>query len=77
MWTDEAVQRALRSFHKGKRPWFCQLCGNRICPECGSPLRHPVGSNVLCDDGRSSHVAMLPCCPGCVNTKCKKYRDIA
>ena len=71
MWMEKAIQRALRAINEGKTPWFCQICGNRVCPECGSPLKHPVGSDVLYDDGCSSHVAMLPIHPGCTNPECK------
>ena len=70
MWNEDAVERAISAFQQGKRPWFCQVCGNRFCPDCGSPLIHPVGSDVLYDDGCSSHVPMLPCSPGCINPDC-------
>jgi hypothetical protein len=75
MWNEGAVKRAMDAFSKGKRPWFCQVCGNRICPECGFPLKMPVGSDVLYDDGSSSHVPMLPCNPGCINPNCSTKKE--
>lgn len=74
MWSEESIQRATAAFHRGKRSWFCQLCGNRICPDCGSPLQQPVGSDVLYDDGFTAHVGMLPCHCGCVNPQCKNHK---
>jgi hypothetical protein len=74
LWSEDAVRRATAAFHRGKRSWFCQLCGNRICQDCGSPLQRPMGSDVLYDDGSSLHVGMLPCHPGCVNQQCKNHK---
>lgn len=70
MWSEDAVQRAINVFQRNKRPWFCQDCGNRICPECSFPVQYPVGSDVLYDDGCSTHIGMLPICPGCINPNC-------
>ena len=33
MWSQDAIQRAIDAFHKGRRPWFCQKCGRRTCPQ--------------------------------------------
>lgn len=76
MWSEESIQRATEAFHRGKRSWFCQLCGNRVCVDCGSPLQHPVGSDVLYDNGCTAHVAILPCHPGCVNPQCKNHKEV-
>jgi hypothetical protein len=75
MWSEDAIQSATAAFHKGKRSWFCQLCGNRVCQDCGSPLQQPVGSEVLYDNGCTSHVPILPCHPGCVNPQCKNHKE--
>lgn len=74
MWSEESIQRATEAFHKGRRSWFCQLCGNRICPECGYPQNFPLGSQLLYDDGRSYYLAMLPISPGCINASCINHR---
>lgn len=63
MWTKEAIQRARQSYLNGRRPWFCQVCGCRACSECGAPINLPVGSDVLYENGCSSHCAILPVAP--------------
>jgi len=70
IWTDKAIQRALSAINEGKQPWFCQVCGKRTCSACGAPLNQPVGSDILYDDGCSSHVPMIPCNLGCINPNC-------
>jgi len=74
-WTEEAIERARTEFLAGLRPWFCQLCGERRCSSCGSPINYPMGSDVLYDSGCSSHCGMHPFDPGCINPDCKKYKD--
>ncbi|MBU1566854.1 MAG: hypothetical protein KJ630_14680 [Proteobacteria bacterium] len=76
IWSGDAIQRATAAFHKGKRSWFCQLCGNRVCLDCGSPSQMPVGSDVLYENGCTAHVAILPCHPGCVNPQCKNHKEV-
>ncbi len=70
MWTEAAIQRAKRAFHKGRRSWFCQVCGQRTCYKCGAPIKLPVASDVLNDDGSSPHVHIVPCNLGCINPDC-------
>ena len=76
LWTADVIERAKAEYKRGKRSWFCQLCGKRTCGECGSPINVPMGSDILSDDGQSSHVAILPIDPGCINPKCKKYKRL-
>ena len=75
LWTYDAIERARHEFLGGRRPWLCQLCARRECSECGAPINYPMGSDILNDNGCSSHVAMFPVDPGCTNTACKKYRE--
>lgn len=75
-WTPEHIAKAKALFLEGKRPWFCQVCGNRCCHECGTPMRRPVGSDVLHSDGSTSHVAILGVDVGCSNPACSKYRKL-
>ncbi len=77
LWTDGVIKRAKAEYEKGKQSWFCQVCGKRTCGECGSPINVPMGSDILSDDGRSIHVAILPVDPGCINPKCKKHKRLA
>ena len=72
LWTDDVIERAKEEYVKGQQSWFCQVCGNRTCEDCGTPLSIPMGSDILDDSGNSSHVAVLPVKQACVNPKCKK-----
>ena len=74
-WTPEAIERAKTEYLNGRRPWMCQVCGERNCSECGAPINLPMGSDVLYDSGCSSHVAIFPFHPGCINPNCKKYKE--
>ena len=74
-WTSEAIERAKTAYLNARRPWFCQVCGARTCRECGAPINLPMGSDVLYDNGCSSHVTMFPFDPGCINPACKRYRE--
>jgi len=75
-WTDSAILSAKNSYLNGKRPWFCQICGERKCSECGSPINYPMGSDILYGNGCSSHAPILPFDPGCANPSCKKYKSL-
>lgn len=74
MWSKSSIQRAIEAFHKGKRSWFCQICGRRVCSTCGAPINHPVLSDVLNNDGSNPHCGMIPCDPGCKNPSCTNYK---
>jgi hypothetical protein len=71
LWTQSAIDKAKNEFLTGYNPWFCQVCGNRVCMECGSPLNNPAGSDILHSDGSSSHAPIFP--GGCVNPSCEKF----
>ena len=71
---DGIIERAEREYAEGKQSWFCQVCGNRTCEECGAPIQFLVGSDILDDDGNSSHIPILPVSQGCINPKCKRYK---
>jgi len=74
-WTDSAIASAKSSYLNGKRPWFCQICGERKCSECGSPINYPMGSDILYGNGCASHASIHPIDPGCTNPNCNKYKD--
>lgn len=73
-WTGVAIDKAKADYLDGKRPWFCYVCGERKCSECGSPINHPMGSDTLSDNGCSSHASILPFNPGCINEGCTNYK---
>ncbi len=75
IWHPEAIKRAIDSINDGKIPWFCQVCGKRVCSICGYPINRPMGSDVLMEDGSDLHCGIMPFDPGCSNPKCKKYRE--
>jgi hypothetical protein len=74
-WTTSAIEKARNEFLRGFRPWFCEVCGERKCSRCGSPINYPMGSDVLYDNGCSSHCAIFPFNPGCNNPDCENYRE--
>ena len=74
-WTDEAIERVRQDYLAGFRPWLCQKCTGRVCRKCGVPINYPLGSDVLYDNGCSSHVPILPFDPGCSNKACESYKE--
>lgn len=75
-WGQESIDRAKEEFLNGRHPWFCQVCAERYCHQCGKPINYPVGSDVIYDDGEKSHFSMIPVNVGCMNSKCDNYRDL-
>lgn len=73
IFSPEILQRAKDTFFAGKRPWYCQECGQRTCRECGSPMQLPMGSDCVNDNGSTSHSPIYPCSPGCINPDCRKH----
>jgi len=74
-WTELAIAKAKNEYLNGKRPWFCQVCGERKCGQCNSPINYPMGSDILNDDGCTSHAGVFPFDPGCSNPDCDKYKE--
>jgi hypothetical protein len=74
-WTQPTVEKAWKEFLAGRRPWFCQVCGERTCSDCGSPINYPMGSDILHDKGCTSHAAIFPIDTGCMNAGCGNYRE--
>ena len=74
-WTESAIESAKTSYLEGKRPWFCQVCGKRKCSKCGSPENYPMASEILHEDGNTSHAGIFPFDPGCINPVCGKYKE--
>ncbi len=73
--TTDVLLKARSEFLAGRHPWFCQPCGKRSCPHCGAPLRLPMGSDVLDDDGGITHVPIVPVAPDCSNPACDKFES--
>ncbi len=71
LWTEDRIEKAKDEYAKGKRSWFCQVCGNRVCKVCGYPFDNPMGSDIMDDDGRISHIPIFPVAVRCSNPKCK------
>lgn len=74
-WTIEAIQRVIDQYNHGFQPWFCQVCGQRVCSKCGAPINYPMGSDILENSGCKPHVPILPINPGCINSVCSEYKD--
>ena len=74
-WTPQRIEDARDQFLAGRHAWFCQVCGDRKCRRCGSPLNMPWAADVLYDDGCSAHVPLVPFDPGCINRSCLQYRE--
>ena len=55
---------------QGHNIWFCQVCANRTCRQCGSPTQRPQGCDLL---DENVHVAILGAPSGCVNVECTKH----
>lgn len=74
LWTDLVINRARDEFLKDRQPWYCQVCANYVCNICHAPINYPMGSDILYDDGRCSHIGIFGFNPGCSNPTCKKYK---
>ena len=74
-WTQQAIEKARNEYLSGNIPWICQICGERKCRKYCAPITVPVGSDILSDNGCSSHTPMLPFNPGCINPACENYRE--
>lgn len=74
-WPPEAIERARQAFKEGYRPWFCQICAEYKCSECGAPINYPMGADVLYENGCSTHIAIHPFDPGCSNPACRRYKN--
>lgn len=74
-WNQKAVKSAKDAYQKGFQPWYCQICGERKCKVCGSPINYPMGSDIVDDKGCISHIAIFPFDSGCINPKCIKYKN--
>tara|TARA_R110002049_G_scaffold307975_1_gene510440 strand:+ start:7586 stop:8089 length:504 start_codon:yes stop_codon:yes gene_type:complete len=75
LWTASAIERARNEFLSKHSPWYCQICGARKCSKCNSPINYPMGSDILDEDGYSSHCAIFPVNPGCSNKECEEYKE--
>lgn len=64
----------VQPIQNGRRPWWCQRCAGLTCKACGAPIKHPMGADILDDDGTISHFAIFPIPPGCTNPECDAWR---
>lgn len=69
-WTSDQVKKALEEVAAGLHPWFCQKCGGRNCKKCGAVYNYPMATDVLNDDGTTSHCAIFHFQPKCTNLLC-------
>ena len=80
VWGEESVfpemviDRARRAYLAGIQPWFCQVCGYRLCHVCHTILPRPVASDYVFDDGYIVHCPILGADPGCSNPECSRFR---
>ena len=72
--SDEVINRVRATYLEGLRPWFCQVCGSRLCHVCGEILPRPVMSDYVFDDGGTVHCPVLGADPGCWNPQCERHR---
>lgn len=70
-WTLKERERALDQAKEDWHPWMCQRCTRRVCKICGDPLKFPLGSNALHDDGREGHWPILPIRLKCSSQECE------
>jgi hypothetical protein len=75
LWTASIIEKAKSQYLTGHHPWFCQICGKRTCSKCGAPNNMAFGSDIIYENGESTHVPILPVDAGCINPDCTKYRD--
>ena len=71
--SDDVISRIKADYLEGRRPWFCQVCGSRLCHLCGEVLPRPVASDYIFDDGGVVHCPILGADPGCWNLKCERH----
>ena len=72
--TGGVINRIKAAYLEGRRPWFCQVCGSRLCHVCGGLLPRPVASDSICDDGGVVHCPILGADPGCWTPECERHR---
>ena len=72
--TDDVIARIKAQYLQGFRPWFCQVCGKRLCHICREILPRPVASDYVFDDGGIVHCPILGADPGCWNPECERHR---
>ena len=75
IWDEKSIQRAKTALYNNKSPWFCQICGVRACHICNEPINYPMGSDLLTNEGDSTHAGIFPFSPGCVNKICSNYKE--
>jgi hypothetical protein len=73
-WPIEAVDRACQQAQSGKRPWICQVCADKVCDTCNSPLQYCHACSLLNIDGGITYAAILPIPSGCTSQSCNKHR---
>ena len=73
--TDEIHEQARQTFLSLRHPWFCQLCAQRQCSQCGEPMNRPPAADVIRPTGCISHISILPVDLGCINKDCSRYQE--
>ena len=75
IWTKNIITKVKEAYLNNEHPWFCQKCAGKVCQICGQILNHPVGSNVIYENGSMAYVPALGYNPGCVYYKCSNFRE--
>lgn len=68
-WTEESVYRTVEAVKSGYQPWFCQVCANKTCKECGSPTQWIQGADLI----NGNHCGVFPINAGCINADCENH----
>lgn len=68
-WTDESISRAVNIIQSGYQPWFCQVCGNKTCQQCGNPTQWVQGADLI----NGNHCGIFSINSGCINLDCEKH----
>lgn len=68
-WTAESITRTVEAINSGYQPWFCQVCANKTCKECGSPTQWVQGADLI----NGNHCAVFPINSGCINPDCENH----
>ena len=68
---DATIDTAATQTVNGQRPWLCQRCADLLHPDCAHPLWYTPAAEVIHDDGKVLHRAILPLGTiGCVVEGC-------
>lgn len=70
---EPVAQNALDQAKEEYHPWLCQICAGRICNLCGQPFKITPACELLNDDGKTTHMMIIPAQPTCSNPDCERF----